>query len=179
MGTSRPGIFVSGGLQGPIDIPESVFGASAAGSQIGELLSYRRGNLSRERVYPEERDVSQEEPRIGVFVCHCGANIGRIVNVPETVEYCKTLPNVVYAQEQLFSCATNSAQEITDMIKEKGSTPRGCSCLFTRTLEPLFRDTVREAGINQYYYEMANIRSITPPGSIRKKKKKQPTRQRT
>jgi heterodisulfide reductase subunit A len=101
METTRPGIFVSGGLQGPIDIPESVFGASGAGSQIGELLDSRRGNLSRERVYPEERDVSQEEPRIGVFVCHCGANIGRIVNVPETVEYCKTLPNVVHAQEQL------------------------------------------------------------------------------
>ena len=98
METTRPGIFVSGGLQGPIDIPESVFGASAAGSQIGELLDYRRGNLSKERVYPEERDVSQEEPRIGVFVCHCGANIGRIVNVPDTVEYCKTLPNVVHAR---------------------------------------------------------------------------------
>ena len=158
METSRPGIFVSGGLQGPIDIPESVFGASAAGSQIGELLSYRRGNLSRERVYPEERDVSQEEPRIGVFVCHCGANIGRIVNVPETVEYCKTLPNVVYAQEQLFSCATNSAQEITDMIKEKGLNRVVVAACSPRTLEPLFRDTVREAGINQYYYEMANIR---------------------
>jgi len=158
METSRPGIFVSGGLQGPIDIPESVFGASAAGSQIGELLDYRRGNLSKERVYPEERDVSQEEPRIGVFVCHCGANIGRIVNVPETVEYCKTLPNVVHAQEQLFSCATNSAQEITDITKEKGLNRVVVAACSPRTLEPLFRDTVREAGINQYYYEMANIR---------------------
>jgi heterodisulfide reductase subunit A len=119
METNRKGIFVSGGLQGPIDIPESVFSASGAGSQIGELLDYRRGNLSKERIYPEERDVSQEEPRIGVFVCHCGANIGRIVNVPATVEYCKTLPNVVYAQEQLFSCATNSAKQITDITKEQ------------------------------------------------------------
>jgi heterodisulfide reductase subunit A len=158
METTRPGIFVSGGLQGPIDIPESVFGASGAGSQIGELLDSRRGNLSRERVYPEERDVSQEEPRIGVFVCHCGANIGRIVNVPETVEYCKTLPNVVHAQEQLFSCATNSAQQITDITKEKGLNRVVVAACSPRTLEPLFRDTVREAGINQYYYEMANIR---------------------
>jgi heterodisulfide reductase subunit A2 len=158
METSRQGIFVSGGLQGPIDIPESVFGASAAGSQIGELLDYRRGNLSKERIYPEERDVSQEEPRIGVFVCHCGANIGRIVNVPETVEYCKTLPNVVHAQEQLFSCATNSAQDITAITKEKGLNRVVVAACSPRTLEPLFRDTVREAGINQYYYEMANIR---------------------
>ena len=158
METNRPGIFVSGGLQGPIDIPESVFSASGASSQIGELLDYRRGNLSKERIYPPERDVSQEEPKIGVFVCHCGANIGRIVNVPETVEYCKTLPNVVYAQEQLFSCATNSAKEITDMIKEKGLNRVVVAACSPRTLEPLFRDTVREAGINQYYYEMANIR---------------------
>ncbi len=158
MSTNRPGIFVSGGFQGPLDIPESVFSASGAGSQIGELLNYRRGNLSKERIYPPERDVSEEEPRIGVFVCHCGANIGRIVNVPETVEYCKTLPNVVHAQEQLFSCATNSAKEITDMTKEKGLNRVIVAACSPRTLEPLFRDTVREAGINQYYMEMANIR---------------------
>jgi heterodisulfide reductase subunit A len=62
MVTSRPGIFVSGGFQGPIDIPESVFGASGAGSQCGELLGYRRGKLDKERTYPPERDVSKEEP---------------------------------------------------------------------------------------------------------------------
>jgi heterodisulfide reductase subunit A len=156
--TTRPGIFVSGGFQGPVDIPESVFSASGASSQIGELLDYRRGNLAKERVYPAERDVSEEEPRIGVFVCHCGANIGRIVNVPETVEYCKTLPNVVHAQEQLFSCATNSAKEITDITREKGLNRVIVAACSPRTLEPLFRDTVREAGINQYYFEMANIR---------------------
>jgi len=156
--TNRKGIFVSGALQGPIDIPESVFSASGAGSQIGEMLAYRRGNLSKERIYPEEKDVSGEEPRVGVFVCHCGANIGRIVNVPGTVEYCKTLPNVVYAQEQLFSCATNSAREITDKIKEEGLNRVVVAACSPRTLEPLFRDTLREAGINQYYYEMANIR---------------------
>lgn len=158
METTRPGIFVSGTFQGPTDIPESVFTASAAGAQCGELLDYRRGNLTKERIYPPERDVSQEEPRIGVFVCHCGANIGRIVDVPSAVEYALTLPNVVYAQEQLFSCATNSAQEITDMTKEKGLNRVVVAACSPRTLEPLFRDTVREAGINQYYYDMANIR---------------------
>ncbi len=158
METSRPGIFISGAFQGPVDIPESVFSASGAGSQVGELLDYRRGNLARERIYPSERDASEEEPRIGVFVCHCGANIGRVVNVPSLVEYALTLPNVVYAQEQLFSCATNSAKEITDIVKEKGLNRVVVAACSPRTLEPLFRDTVREAGINQYYYEMANIR---------------------
>jgi len=158
METTRPGIFVSGAFQGPTDIPESVFSASGAGSQCGEFLDHRRGKLTKERVYPPERDVSEEEPRIGVFVCHCGANIGRVVDVPSVVEYSLTLPNVVYAQEQLFSCATNSAKEITDMIEEKGLNRVVVAACSPRTLEPLFRDTLREAGINQYFYEMANIR---------------------
>jgi len=155
---TKPGIFVSGGFQGPTDIPESVYSASGAGSQCGELLDYRRGKLSKERIYPPERDVSQEEPKVGVFVCHCGANISRIVSVPSTVEYALSLPNVVYAQEQLFSCATNSAKEIADMAKEKGLNRLVIAACSPRTLEPLFRDTLREAGINQYYLEMANIR---------------------
>jgi heterodisulfide reductase subunit A len=158
METTRPGIFVSGAFQGPMDIPESVFSASGAGSQCGKLISYRRGKLTKERVYPPERDISEEEPRIGVFVCHCGANIGRVVDVPSTVDYALTLPNVVYAQEQLFSCATNSAQEITDMIKEKGLNRVVVAACSPLILEPLFRDTLREAGINQYFLEMANIR---------------------
>ena len=156
--TTRPGIFVSGAFQGPTDIPESVFTASGAGAQVGEFLDYRRDKLAEERVYPPERDVSQEEPRIGVFVCHCGANISSVVNVPSTVEYAETLPNVVYAQEQLFSCATNSAQEITDLAQEKGLNRVVIAACSPRTLEPLFRDTLREAGLNQYYCDMANIR---------------------
>jgi len=156
--TARPGIFVSGAFQGPTDIPESVFSASSAGTQCGELLDYRRGKLAKERIYPAERDVSQEEPKIGVFVCHCGANISGVVDVPSTVEYSLTLPNVVYAQEQMFSCATNSAKEITDLSKEKGLNRVVIAACSPRTLEPLFQDTLREAGLNQYYLDMANIR---------------------
>jgi heterodisulfide reductase subunit A len=158
MATSRPGVFVSGAFQGPIDIPESVFAASGAGAHCGALLDYRRGKLTRERTYPPETEVAAEEPRIGVFVCHCGANIGRIVDVPATVDYVRGLPNVVYAQEQLFSCASNCAKEITDLAKEKGLNRVVVAACSPRTLEPLFRDTLREAGLNQYYFDMANIR---------------------
>jgi heterodisulfide reductase subunit A len=156
--TSRPGVYVSGAFQGPMDIPESVYSASGAGSQCGEFLNKRRGKLSEERLYPAEKDVSEEEARVGVFVCHCGANIGRVVDVPSTVEYVKTLPNVVYATEQLFSCATDSASSITETIQEKGLNRVVIAACSPRTLEPLFRDTLREAGINQYYVDMANIR---------------------
>ena len=156
--SSRPGVFISGAFQGPTDIPESVFTASGASSQVGELLDYRREKLTEERVFPPERDASKEEPRIGVFVCHCGANIGRVVSVPSAVEYALTLPNVVHAQEQLFSCASNSIKEITDTTREKGLNRVVVAACSPRTLEPLFRETLRDAGINQYYYEMGNIR---------------------
>jgi len=158
METTRPGIFVSGAFQGPMDIPESVVTASGAGSQCGELLSYRRGALSKARIYPPERDVSQEEPRVGVYVCHCGANIGRIVNVPSTVEYAKTLPGVVHAEESLFICSTEAAAMLAEDIRDRGLNRVVVAACTPRTHEPLFRDTLREAGINQYFFDMANIR---------------------
>lgn len=156
--TTRPGIFVSGAFQGPIDIPESVMGASGADALCSQLLAYRRGNLTRARVYPPERDVSNEEPRVGVFVCHCGANIGRVVDVPAVVEYAASLDNVVHAQESLFACSTDNARQISDTILEKGLNRVVVAACTPRTHEPLFRDTCREGGLNQYFYEMANIR---------------------
>jgi heterodisulfide reductase subunit A len=158
METTRRGIFVSGGLRGPIDIPESVYSASGAGAQCGEYLNHRRGKLAREKVYPPEKDLANQEPKIGVFVCHCGANIGSVVNVPSTVEYVRGLPNVVHAQEQLFSCANNAINEITELAEEKGLNRVVIAACSPRTLEALFRDTLREAGLNPYFCEMANIR---------------------
>lgn len=158
METSRRGIFVSGALQRPVDIPESVLSASGAGSQCGQLLSNRRWKLNKERVYPPERDVSEEKPKIGVYVCHCGANIGSIVDVPATVEYAKTLPEVAHAEENLFICSTEAAETLAKDIKGRGLNRVIVAACTPRTHEPLFRDTLREAGINQYYFDMANIR---------------------
>ena len=156
--TSRRGIFVSGAFQGPIDIPESVMTASGADALCSEFLAYRRGLLSKEREYPEERDVSEEKPKVGVFVCHCGANIGRVVNVPSVVEYASTLDNVVHAQESIFACSTDNARQIADTIREKGLNRVVVAACTPRTHEPLFRDTCREGGINPYFFDMANIR---------------------
>jgi len=156
--TSREGVFVSGAFTGPADIPESVVAASGAAAACGELLAAKRGKLSREREYPPERDVAAEEPKVGVFVCHCGANIGRVVNVPQVVQFAQGLKNVVHAQESLFACSTENAQQISDVIREKGLNRVVIAACTPRTHEPLFRDTVREGGINQYYFDMANIR---------------------
>lgn len=156
--TSRPGIFISGAFLAPIDIPESVVAASGANALTSELLRSRRGTLSRDRVYPEERDVSEEEARVGVFACHCGANIGRVVDIPSLVEYSKSLDNVVHAEEGLFICSTDAAQQISNTIREKGLNRVVVAACTPRTHEPLFRDTLREGGINQYFFDMANIR---------------------
>jgi heterodisulfide reductase subunit A len=156
--TTRPGIFVSGAFQGPVDIPESVMTASGTNALTGELLNYRRGKLAKERVYPPERDVSKEDVRVGVFVCHCGANIGRVVDVPSVVDYALTLDNVVHAEEGLFICSTDAAEQISNTIREKGLNRVVVAACTPRTHEPLFRDTLREGGINQYFFDMANIR---------------------
>jgi heterodisulfide reductase subunit A len=156
--TSRAGVFISGAFMGPMDIPEAVYTASAASAQMGQLLKSRRGLLSTERVYPVERDTALEQPKVGVFVCRCGANIGRVVDVPGVVDYAKGLDNVVHVEESLFACATNTAQAISDTIRDKGLNRVVIAACTPRSHEPLFRDTLREAGINQYYFDMANIR---------------------
>jgi heterodisulfide reductase subunit A len=156
--TTRPGVFVSGAFQGPMDIPESVMSASGANALSGALLRARRGMLDTERVYPEERDVSEEDVKVGVFACHCGANIGRVVDIPSVVEYAKTLGHVAHAEEGLFICSTDAAAEIATTIREKGLNRVVVAACTPRTHEPLFRDTLREGGINQYFFDMANIR---------------------
>jgi heterodisulfide reductase subunit A len=156
--TSRPGIYVCGAFASPKDIPESVAQASGAAAKAAAIIASERGKLTVAKEYPPERDVSSEEPRIGVFVCHCGINIGGIVNVPEVVEYAKTLPNVVYAERNLYTCSQDTQKTITEKIKDKGLNRVVVASCTPRTHEPLFRETVREAGLNIYLFEMANIR---------------------
>jgi heterodisulfide reductase subunit A len=158
METTRPGVFVSGAFQGPMDIPESVMSASGANAMAGALLKSRRGKLDKERIYPDERDVAEEEVKVGVFACHCGANIGRVVDVPSLVEYSKDLEHVAHAEEGLFICSTDAAEQIANTIREKGLNRVVVAACTPRTHEPLFRDTLREGGINQYFFDMANIR---------------------
>jgi heterodisulfide reductase subunit A-like polyferredoxin len=156
--TGRAGIFVAGVFEAPMDIPESLMGAASAAALSGELLSEARNTLVRGNAFAEERDVSGEDPRIGVFVCHCGSNIARIVNVREVAEYAMTLPNVVHGEHNLFTCSTDTTVAIADKIREKGINRLVVASCSPRTHEPLFRDVCREAGINKYLFEMANIR---------------------
>lgn len=156
--TSRPGIFASGIFAGPKDIPETVVEASAAAGYASRLLAGARGTLTRVKKYPPEKDVSKRPPRIGVFVCNCGINIGSVVKVPEVVEYVRNLKNVVYAQEFLFTCSQDSIEKIKNIITEHDLTRVVVASCTPRTHAPLFQSALREAGLNPYLYEHVNIR---------------------
>lgn len=156
--TSREGIFVCGAFGGPKDIPETVMEASGAASCAGALLASRRGTLITEEQLPEEMDLRGVGPRIGVFVCHCGINIGGVVDVPAVVEYAKTLPNVVYVMDNLFTCSQDTAVKMAEVIKEHNLTRVVVASCSPRTHEPLFQENCEKAGLNRYLFEMANIR---------------------
>jgi len=157
--TSRKGIYVCGAFQEPKDIPYSVMESSAAACDAKGDLTAARGTLVQERTYPEERDVTKEEPRIGVFVCNCGTNIGGIVDVPKVAEYARTLPGVAYVEENLFTCSQDTQDKIRDVIEREGLNRVVVAACTPRTHEPLFQETLRDAGLNKYLFEMANIRN--------------------
>jgi heterodisulfide reductase subunit A len=156
--SSREGIYVCGPFVEPKDIPETVMEASAAAACAMGLLAERRGTEIREVQYPPEKDVGASPPRVGVFVCHCGRNIGGVVDVPAVVAYAKTLPDVVHAEDNLYTCSTDTQARIRQLISEHNLNRVVVASCTPRTHEPLFRNTLRNAGLNQYLFEMANIR---------------------
>ena len=156
--TSRPGVYACGPFVGPKDIPETVVEASAAACKAMNLLSGARHTLTTRREIPPEKDVAGQEPRIGVFVCHCGKNIGGVADVPAVCDYAAKLPNVVFAAHTLYTCSADTQVVIKQAIREHDLNRVVVASCSPRTQEPLFRSTCREAGLNPYLFEMANIR---------------------
>ena len=158
--SSKPGIYACGLLESPKDIPETMVQASAAACMASQWLRPSEGpeETEEEEELPAERDVSMEEPRVGVFVCDCGYNIGGLIDVPQLVDYSRRLPQVVVSETIGHGCSLESLEHIQKRILEKGINRvviGGCS---PRTHETLFQDTVRKAGLNKYLVEIANIR---------------------
>ncbi|MBS1237069.1 MAG: 4Fe-4S ferredoxin, partial [Deltaproteobacteria bacterium] len=156
--TSRDGVYVCGVFQSPKDIPHSVMEASASAAASTEVLAAARGTLARSKHLPPELDVSGQAPRIGVFVCNCGINIGGIADVPAVREYAGTLPYVVHVEDNLFTCSQDTQDKMKQVIQEKGINRVVVASCSPRTHEPLFQETIRDAGLNKYLFEMANIR---------------------
>jgi len=156
--TSKPGVFVCGAFQGPKDIPQSVMEASAAASAASELLSAARFSLARKKPVFAERDVAAEEPRVGVFVCHCGVNIASVIDVAAVRDYAQTLPHVAFVENSLFACSQDTQELIKERIKEHNLNRVVVASCTPRTHEPTFQETIKEAGLNKYLFQMANIR---------------------
>jgi heterodisulfide reductase subunit A-like polyferredoxin len=158
LSTSRQGVYVCGAFQGPKDIPETVAQASGAAGAASEMLAESRGTMVARKDYPAQRDVAGEPPRIGVFVCRCGSNIGGVLDVPGLREYAGSLPDVVFMEENLYTCSQDTQVKIKKAIEEHRLNRVVVASCSPRTHEPLFQETIREAGLNRYLFQMANIR---------------------
>jgi heterodisulfide reductase subunit A-like polyferredoxin len=162
--TSVDGIFACGAAAGPKDIPETVIESSAAAAAAAGIAN--RNLVARddymEYFKPEEavpvRDVSKEPIRMGVFVCHCGINIGGYVDVPEVCRYISTLPFVTHVEENLYTCSVDAQKTIIERIREYDLNRVVVASCTPRTHEPLFQEVLRKTGLNPYLFNMANIR---------------------
>jgi heterodisulfide reductase subunit A-like polyferredoxin len=157
--TSRGGFYAVGPFREPKDIPESLLEASGAAAQAGAMLRSARGSLTREAEFPPERDIAAENPKIAVFVCHCGSNIGGYLDVPQVAEYAKDLPDVIHAEDTLYACSQDSVAQITEKVKKLGANRVVIASCTPLTHEPVFRNSLRSAGLNPYLLDMANIRN--------------------
>ncbi|MCK5196056.1 MAG: CoB--CoM heterodisulfide reductase iron-sulfur subunit A family protein, partial [Desulfobulbaceae bacterium] len=157
--TSRPGVYACGVLQEPKDIPSSVTEASAAACLAGGFLNEARDTITKSVEIPDEIDLTGQEPRVGVFVCNCGVNIAGVVDVNDLEDYVKTLPNVVYACQNLFTCSQDSQEQMKEIIKEHSLNRIVVAACTPKTHEGIFMDTLVACGLNKYLFEMANIRN--------------------
>lgn len=162
--TSKEGVAACGVSAGPKDIPETVVEASAAAAEASKIAYLTDVSLKdystffSESEEVEMRDVSKEPISIGVFVCHCGVNIGGYLDVKAVVEYAKTLPFVEFATDSLYTCSVDAQKVIAEKIKEYNLNRVVVASCTPRTHEPLFQSVLVKAGLNPYLFAMANIR---------------------
>jgi heterodisulfide reductase subunit A-like polyferredoxin len=157
--TSRPGVYACGVITGPKDIPQTVSEASAAAAAATGALAMGRGTLQKKKVFPPESRVDAEPVRVGVFVCNCGINIGGIADVAAIVEYARGLRDVAFAEAHLFTCSQDAQQDIIEQIKAYKLNRIVVASCSPSTHQAIFQETLRNAGLNKYLFEMANIRN--------------------
>ncbi len=156
--SSREGIYLAGAFEGPKDIPESVTQASGAAALAMELLADVRGTQITPETFPPEKDISKAETRVGVFVCHCGSNIGGFIDCERVAKYAENLKNVVFATDLMYTCSPDGILTIKDKIEEHDINRVVVASCTPRTHGPLFQKAIKQRGLNPYLFEMANIR---------------------
>ena len=157
--TSRPGVYVCGTFSGPKDIPTSVIDSSAAAGATGGLLADSRFTLTKTADIPPEKSIKGDPVRIGVFLCCCGTNIAGVVDMPRVEEFAKTLPNVAYVETNMYSCSQDTQDKMAEVIKEQDLNRVVVAACTPKTHEPLFQETLINASLNKYLFEMANVRN--------------------
>ena len=156
--SSKEGIFVAGVFQGPMDIPETIMNASAAAAAAGSFLSQARHVLTKTKEYPLEKLVEQEDARVGVIICHCGTNISSVVNIKELAGAVVDLPGVCIVEDTPFACSQNSLKRIKEIVHEYNLNRLVVAACTIRTHQAIFKEMLKEIGLNPYLFEMANIR---------------------
>lgn len=157
--TSRSGIYAIGPFREPRDITDSIIEASGAAAAVGSFLARARNTQTQKEVFPDARDVSDEEAKTAVFVCHCGKNIAGTVDVKAVQEYADTLPGVVHTEHTVYACSQDSIVHITDKLKDTGANRLVIASCSPLTHAPLFESSMKTAGLNPYLFDMANIRN--------------------
>nr|AGF93003.1 4Fe-4S ferredoxin iron-sulfur binding domain-containing protein [uncultured organism] len=157
MDSTREGIHLAGCAQSPKDIPDSVAQGSGAAARAIETIKDRERQGEAEK--PEERDILEEEPRIGVFVCHCGKNIANYLDVDAVAESVEDIPEVKYVDDPMFACSEDAQKELKEAVEEHDLNRFVIAACSPRTHAELFEDTLEEIGLNRYLIEMANIRN--------------------
>jgi len=159
--TSRPGIYVCGVAEGPKDIPETMIQSSAAVSlacRDTERVDEKTTDSDDSDGMAPERDTQGEAPRVGVFICDCGLNIGGVIDVEKIAAQAAGLPDVIASETVGHGCGVESMARIQSVIQAQGINRvviAGCS---PRTHEGTFQNVIQKAGLNRNLLEMANIR---------------------
>lgn len=162
--TSRPGVYVCGVIESPKDIPETVIQAGAAASEASTLLSESRKFLKTdEKESTKENTEAGEDAdnisKVGVFVCHCGSNIASVVDIPSLLPEIEKIEGVALAEDLMFACSAETQDRIVEKINKHGINRVVIAACSPKTHEPVFRKTLRQAGLNPYLVDMANIRN--------------------
>jgi heterodisulfide reductase subunit A len=156
--TSRPGVFVAGAFATPKEIAETVMDASGAAARCMALLSGKSGTEITKPEYPPEKDVSGEEPRIGVFACYCHPTIDGVVDVDEVLAFSGHLADVVHAQALTYGCLPGGPEAIRQAIREHDLNRVVIGACTARTHLALFQHTIQQEGLNPNLLEFVSLR---------------------
>ncbi len=158
LNTSRDGIFVCGSFSEPKDIPDSITEGSGTTALASALLADQKGSLIEKKKYPIQMEIDYENPRIGVILCHCGNEISRVVKMAELVKFIRTISDVVVVENEFYACSPQIEKKIEYMMTQYNLNRLVVGACSPRTHAPLFKEILRDIGINYNMVEVVNLR---------------------